>query len=196
MEADWEFEVGGGAPVIEAVWPGFVDLRLDPECIHQIPEAVAFAPLASLLLALNGPDSPLWTAKCDLWQPEAGETVSPPPPAPPGEVRRTALACYVDLLPRQGRVFLKSEEAGALCTAWVDRLAGIPIPGCRVDLVIRMAIAGTLEGFAVTAYLSAEGREVAHEESAAATALAAALAAFAQTIPALEAPQRPASTLQ
>ena len=31
MEADWEFEVGGDAPVIEARWPGFVDLRRNPE---------------------------------------------------------------------------------------------------------------------------------------------------------------------
>ncbi len=31
MEADWEFEVGGDAPVIEAHWPGFVDLRQNPE---------------------------------------------------------------------------------------------------------------------------------------------------------------------
>jgi hypothetical protein len=30
MEADWEFEVGGDAPVIDALWPGFVDLRLSP----------------------------------------------------------------------------------------------------------------------------------------------------------------------
>jgi hypothetical protein len=28
LEADWEFEVGGDAPVIDALWPGFVDLRL------------------------------------------------------------------------------------------------------------------------------------------------------------------------
>ena len=27
MEADWEVEIGGGAPVIDALWPGFVDLR-------------------------------------------------------------------------------------------------------------------------------------------------------------------------
>ena len=27
MEADWEFEVGGEAPVIEASWEGFIDLR-------------------------------------------------------------------------------------------------------------------------------------------------------------------------
>jgi len=196
MEADWEFEVGGGAPVIETDWPGFVDLRLAPERIDEIPEAVAFAPLASLLLALNGPDSSLWTAKCDIWQPEAGETVSPPPPSPPGEVRRTALACYVDILPREGRVFRESEQAGALCADWVARLAALPLPGCRVDLVIRMAVAGELDGFAITAYLSAEGRELASEKSAAATALAASLTAFSQTIPHGAASQTTASKLQ
>ena len=31
MEADWEFEVGGDAPVIEALWAGFVDLRSQPD---------------------------------------------------------------------------------------------------------------------------------------------------------------------
>jgi len=36
MEADWEFEVGPdtaglAAPVIDACWPGFVDLRHNPE---------------------------------------------------------------------------------------------------------------------------------------------------------------------
>ena len=30
MEADWELEIGGDAPVIEAHWTGFVDLRADP----------------------------------------------------------------------------------------------------------------------------------------------------------------------
>ena len=39
MEADWEIEVGGKAPVIEARWPGFVDLRLHPERASQFPEA-------------------------------------------------------------------------------------------------------------------------------------------------------------
>jgi hypothetical protein len=40
MEADWEFEVGGDAPVIEAPWPGFVDLRLHPERAWQLSEAL------------------------------------------------------------------------------------------------------------------------------------------------------------
>ena len=38
MEADWEVEVGGGAPVIEADWPGFVDLRGEPERVNEMEE--------------------------------------------------------------------------------------------------------------------------------------------------------------
>ena len=35
MEADWEFEVGGDAPVIDACWPGFVDLRRIPGAARE-----------------------------------------------------------------------------------------------------------------------------------------------------------------
>jgi hypothetical protein len=41
----------------------------------------------------------------------------------------------------------------------VARLAPVPLPDCRVDLVIRQAIAGEAEGFGVTAYLSAMGSD-------------------------------------
>ena len=53
MEADWEVEIGGDAPVIDAQWPGLVDLRANPERVCEIAEASAFPPLADLLLALN-----------------------------------------------------------------------------------------------------------------------------------------------
>ena len=46
MEADWEVEIGGDAPVIEAQWPGLVDLRANPERICEIAEASAFPPLS------------------------------------------------------------------------------------------------------------------------------------------------------
>ena len=49
MEADWEVEVGGGAPVIDALWAGFVDLRRQPERIEEIAEAGKFPALAPLL---------------------------------------------------------------------------------------------------------------------------------------------------
>ena len=38
MEADWEIEIGGDAPVIEAHWFGFVDLRIEPSRANELPE--------------------------------------------------------------------------------------------------------------------------------------------------------------
>jgi hypothetical protein len=40
MEADWSVEIGAGLPVIDADWPGFVDLRRDIRSIDSIPEAL------------------------------------------------------------------------------------------------------------------------------------------------------------
>ena len=175
MEAEWEVEVGGGAPVIEALWPGFVDLRLHPERIGEIQETAVLPALAGLLMALNGAGSSVWTAKCDLWEPEANE-----------------LACYVDLLPVADAVFAHWEQAEGYCREWVARLARVPLPDCRVDLVARQAIAGEAEGFGVTAYLSATGRD----RSGAAETLAAALVAFAGAIPRVATPETATSKLQ
>jgi hypothetical protein len=184
MEADWEVEIGGGAPVIEAEWPGFVDLRAHPERIAEIAEAVAFPPLAALLLALNAPQSPVWTSKCDVWVPEP-ESES----GPESEHEPAAQASYIDLLLREGKVFSRWQEAEAFCREYVSRLAKIalPAPGaeCSLDLVIRQAVAGQADGFGITAYLSAK-----------ATALAAAMAAFADALPSTLPPAPPTSKLQ
>jgi hypothetical protein len=167
MEADWEVEIGGGAPVIEAEWPGFVDLRTHPERIAEIAEAVVFPPLAALLLVLNAPGSPVWTSKCDVWEPE---------PEPESEPGSAAQASYIDLLLREGKVFSHWQDAEAFCREYVARLAQIALPPnsaeCTLDLVIRQAVAGQAEGFGITAYLSAD----------AATALASAMAAFADAL--------------
>ncbi|MDR3726322.1 MAG: hypothetical protein P4K86_04685 [Terracidiphilus sp.] len=196
METDWEVEIGGGAAVIEALWPGFVDLRRSPERLGEIAEAAAFPALADLLLALNGPASPLWTAKCDLWKPDPVELAIPeitsPAAVSDAGVQPTALACYVDLLLVEGRVFAQWTEAEGFCRKWVARLESLPLPNCRVDLIVRQAIAGEDEGFGVTAYLSGTGKD----QSAAAEALSAALAAFADSIPASIAPATAATKLQ
>ncbi|MGA2673188.1 MAG: hypothetical protein ABSE99_08155 [Terracidiphilus sp.] len=193
MEVDWEIEVGGGtpgcgAPVIDALWPGFVDLRQNPARIGEIAETAAFPPLAGLLLVLNGPASPLWTSKCDLWEPEAAELAGPGS----RESASSVLACYVDLLPLAGQVFAQWQQAEAFCREWVARLASDRLPECRVELIVRQAIAGQAEGFGVTAYLSATGQA----RSAAAASLAAALDAFAAAIPSAAAPGKAASKLQ
>src|SRR5271155_5837199 len=100
MQADWEFELGSGAPVIEARWSGFVDLRLDPRRAFLLPEAAQLPALAQALLRLNAAASPVWTSKCDFFPSLApGEFDADELDAPPSSSVH-AVACYIDLLPR------------------------------------------------------------------------------------------------
>jgi hypothetical protein len=200
MEADWEIEIGGGAPVIEALWTGFIDLRQNPERIGEIAEAAAFPALARLLTALNGAGSPLWTAKCDLWQPDNEEG------CPSG----SSLACYIDLLPREGMVFADWKQAECFCRECIARLDQRPpiaspsVPQHKnsfklsLDLIVRQAVAGNVEGFGVTAYLSVvswAGSE-AGDPTLLAQAMDSAMVAFAATIPPSAFPATGASKLQ
>jgi hypothetical protein len=195
MEADWEVEVGGGAPVIEALWPGFVDLRQTPQRLAEIAEAAAFPPLAGLLRALNSAGSPVWTSKCDVWEPAASDLASPGSDSLNSSAASTAqaaLACYIDLLPRAGQVFAQWQQAETFCREWVARLVPLGLSDCRVDLVVRQAIAGDAAGFGVTAYVGAVGPD----RAAASRALAAALAAFADSRLPAASPSTPVSKLQ
>jgi hypothetical protein len=195
MESDWEVEIGGGAAVIETDWPGFIDLRAYPGRIGQVAEAAVFPPLARLLLALNADTSPFWTSKCDVWEPE---------PA--------ALACYIDLLPCEGRVFAVWQHAEVLCRECVAHLTANLAKrsgkehgeDCRVGpesgamaessitMVIRRAVAGDAEGFGITAYLSSK----AARPPDAATTLAYAMAAFADALLPATPPASPGSKLK
>jgi len=179
MEADWEVEIGGGAPVIEALWPGFVDLRSHPDRIGEIAEVATFPPLAELLRVLNSPESPVWTSKCDVWEPE---------PA--------ALAIYIDMLPSGGAVFSERQQAEDFCRANVARLRATALPQSprehSIDLVIRQAVVGGAEGFGITAYLGAKGAVNKEAE----TALAALMAGFADALPRRGPPETPGKKLQ
>ena len=175
MDADWEVEIGGDAPVIESLWPGFIDLRTHPGRVAEIVEAAKFPPLAALLQSLNAADSPLWTSKCDVWEPEPG-----------------ALALYIDLLPREGSVFAQWQQAAAFCRDFVRRLSRRAIDDCTADLVIRQAIAGEAAGFGITAYLSVS----ALDQSEATARLATAIGAFSDALPRVTPPAMPGSTLQ
>lgn len=193
MEADWEVEIGGGAPVIEAFWPGFVDLRQSPSRVKELSEAVAFPALAEFLVHVNGPDSPLWTSKCDVWQPDEGQETdidSVGRGTVECDVETSALACYVDLLPRQSSVFAQWEDAAKLCRAWVERMESVDLPRHRVELIVRQAVAGEADGFGITAYVSVlEHPDEAKDERSPgreglSNRLAAAMQILAQSIPA------------
>ena len=185
MDADWEVEIGGGAPVIEAEWPGFVDLRSYPERVSEIAEAAACSPLTALLLAMNAATSPLWTSKCDVWEPEPG-----------------ALACYIDMLPVEGRVFADWKRAEAFCRQYVTRLnskrSGGPGSGSErasedsITLVVRQAVAGKAEGFGITTYLTAK----AVDPGDAVAVLRCVMATFANALPLAMPPATGGSTLK
>jgi hypothetical protein len=114
-----------------------------------------------------------------MWNPEADE-----------------MACYIDVLPREGTVFGAWQQAEAFCREYVARLEAIALPEhsaeCRVDLVIRQAIVGVAEGFGITAYLSA----MATTSISAAAALSEVMTALANALPPAVPPRMAGSKLQ
>jgi hypothetical protein len=176
MEADWEIEVGGEAPVIEARWPGFVDLRRTPEQAWQLAEVGELPALAEALAKLNAPASPVWTSKCDF-RPviEPNEFDPSELDARPGSAVQ-AMGCYIDLLPRGDRQWVLPVMAAAACKHLCSLLREVPLRCCRVDLVVRRAfITPERMDLGVTAYLTSCGPssvEAAQTLQAALTALA------------------------
>lgn len=184
MEADWEFEVGGDAPVIEAGWPGFIDLRRFPERALQLPEALELPAMAKALARLNGIGSPVWTSKCDVWPvTDRAAFDADELDAPPG-CDTHAIACYVDLLARDdaSRSDRQWPSPGRIaddCKQVCGLLSAVPLQCCRVDLVIRRAfIAPDRTSLGITAYLTACGSS----KGEARQALGAALAAFTDAL--------------
>jgi hypothetical protein len=160
MEADWEFEIGGDAPVIETEWAGFVDLRVDSSRIADLVECRELPALAEALVRLNAACSPVWTSKTDLFVPDhvdADELDAT------GAGSGEALACYIDLLPSDAREWKTPGVVELNLRQICVRLRGVKLRDCRVDLVVRRAFAGAVVrdpavlDLGVTAYLTAIG---------------------------------------
>lgn len=135
MEADWEVEIGGDGPVIEARWAGFIDLRLAPELATELDEVKIFPPLGLALVELNTPGSAVWSAKCDAWlQLEEGTWDADELDAACDEAL-CAAACYIDLLASDPASALGEDHARSM----VRQLRTEPLPRCRVDLIVRRA---------------------------------------------------------
>jgi hypothetical protein len=179
MEADWEFEVGPdaaglAAPVIDALWPGFVDLRRAPELAWNLPEAAQLPALAEALAKLNAAASPVWTSKCDFWPNlEADEFDAGELDAPPGCLAH-AMGCYIDLLPGSDQQWAQPAIAEAACKRVCRLLRAVPLGCSRADLVIRRAfITADRMDLGITAYLTSCGSSSAEAERTLAAALTA-----------------------
>jgi len=180
MEADWEVEIGGDAPIIDACWEGFVDLRFDPRLRPEVfwnrarglAEAANVSGLAEDLVWLNGLRSPVWTSKCDVWPVVDASTFDAGELDAPGNEATHAWACYVDLLPKSDQQWTTPSMAVQWCKAWCDRLGAVPLTHCRVDLIVRRAtIAPDLMDYGVTAYVTACGESCASANAALSRAL-------------------------
>jgi hypothetical protein len=176
MEADWEFEIAPDAPVIDAAWPGFVDLRREPERVAELSEQSRLPALRELLLDLNAEGSGLFTSKCDVWNP--GEVDADELDADRGSAA-CALACYVDLLPAEQDAWRTPES----CAAWARRMcacvAEAPLRNCRMDVVIRQAfLTATATGVGVTCYITGCGTS----DGEAAESLSGGLRAFSHAL--------------
>jgi hypothetical protein len=157
LEADWEAEVGEGLPVIELPWSGYVDLRQNASAIQDIEETTRYPALAEALRRLNAADSPLATAKCDVWmltEPvDEYELDTDPANA------RSAIASYIDV------VFLDRSKAGSfrVCEDWARKLAvtlhEIPAKNGRVDCVLRSAWLDGANAFGLTIYATGCGAD-------------------------------------
>jgi hypothetical protein len=168
MEADWEIEIGPGAPILDAHWSGLADLRRQPELAHELPEAAILPGLADALERLNTSATPfnMWTSKCDVWQVAEGQDIDPYEFEATAEETRFAWGCYIDLLPvsdqQWGQIWdpqtSTPSAAVARCKAVCNRLRSEPMRCCRVDLVIRRAaITETTMDTGITAYVTACG---------------------------------------
>jgi hypothetical protein len=160
MEADWELEIGGNAPIIEAHWPGFVNLRDEPERISEIAETKELPGLVEVLARLNSKHSPVWTAKCDVFDP--GE-IDPDELSSTSEEATFAISSYIDVLMRSDCVWNSPLEAERTCRSICARLQEIPMRGCRVDIVVREARIRDINILGATVYSTGCGR--AHQEA-------------------------------
>jgi hypothetical protein len=190
MEADWEVEVGGEAPVIEALWSGFVDLRFSSNRVAELTEIQTLPALANALVQLNAAASPLWTSKCDVWPVDGFDRLELDAPA---EAATHGIACYVDILHAPPARWGDTSEAVAFCVDLCARLRGVSLSCCRVDLVVRRAlITPGANDLGITAYLTACGAT----EAVALGQLQVALAAFVDAVVAPAPPTQADSQLK
>lgn len=195
MEADWEMEVGGDAAIIDAAWPGWIDLRKQPQSAAALPEAAEFPALADALIHLNADSSPVTTIKCDVWPVDTSgpSAFNADELDAPADAARVAIACYIDVLPRAGVAWSTLDDAAEACLNLCSALRARPLRQCRADLVVRRAIAANANfNLGITAYLTA----CAANEQDARVVLSSAVSAFAQTVNPNDTPARAASKLQ
>ena len=165
MLFDWSAECSAEDPVLVIPWQDpagpahFVDLREDPYAIDSIPEAEDHPALQHSLRSLNAARSPLFTAKCDVWQASADELeplrlnlgLEP-------EEAAAGLFSYIDLLCRDRALFTSFHQQQHVLGRLERRLAPLDQPFALAECIVRPALldlTAPQEGFAASLYIKA-----------------------------------------
>jgi hypothetical protein len=186
MQADWSVACGADDPVVVVPWSdatgsiAYVDLRRTPTAIDRIPEATQYPCMAAALTRWNRPDSPLFSAKCDVWSYAVDAFAAEDLPN-----FTHAHASYIDLISADPRIFSDFAASERQLRTWTAYAESIAIPEGRCEWTLRPAhvLAGPSNeaeksGYATTLYVWGYG--VSPEDAA--VAWCAALGALAEPV--------------
>jgi hypothetical protein len=173
MLADWSAECSLDAPTLVVPWQDaatgarFIDLRSEPYDIAEITEVEHYPALGRALRSLNATRSPFLTAKCDVWplehsNPENAAVLRSLQMELDVEdgMAQSGLSSYIDLLWRERAVFVSRHHQQDRLDRILRRAKRLPHSEAGVEFVLRPAVldlAATVEGYAISVYVSAIG---------------------------------------
>jgi hypothetical protein len=175
MFSESSVECGHDDPVLVVPWSDpdnssrhFIDLRENPYDLDWIEEAAQHPPLLHALRALNAPRSPVFTAKCDVWNLPEEDLASLrleldliPEDSPAG------IASYIDLLWRERSTFVSFHQHEQILHRITRLVTPLDHPYALLESILRPALidfSSPQEGFAITIYLKALGHDPAAAE--------------------------------
>jgi hypothetical protein len=170
MLSESSVECGHDDPVLVVPWSDpdnptrhFIDLRENPYDRDWIEEAAQHPALLHALRALNAPRSPVFTAKCDVWNLPDQDLASLrleldliDEDAPSG------IASYIDLLWRERSTFVSFHQHEQLLHRITRLAAPLQHPYSTLECTLRPALidfSAPQEGFAITLYIKAVGHD-------------------------------------
>lgn len=168
MLSEWSAECGEDDPVLVVPWASpddrlrWVDLRDDPDALDSIAEADEYPALLAALRTLNGPRSPVFTAKCDVWVMDEDELAAARLVLMlEDEVAAAGMTSYIDLLWRERAVFTSRPRVEGVLYRLDRALKDVPFALAQVECVLRPAVVeleGTVaEGYTVSLYVKGVG---------------------------------------
>jgi hypothetical protein len=168
MLAEWSAECSADDSVLVVPWrnphtnSGFVDLRSRPYDFDHIPETTQYPPLMQALRVLNGPRSPVFTAKCDAWSTDPDELTTLRANLDEELIANAGVASYIDILWRDRAVFSSFPRQQQLLTHLVRLALPLQFPSSTLEYVLRPAVVDfdtPQEGYSVSMYVKSIGAD-------------------------------------